>query len=489
MLKIRFEKLLKNHSFYIWAVLIVSFLSKVFNLNYNSPSSDEAVYIAIGNSILFKWNWAIYNTASWVGGHTYFYPIITSIAHYYNGISGSRLFNVLAISLATYITYLLTNKLITRIFGGLLKKRINFASLSASIIVGFSATSFYISRLATYDMSSFTLMILGIYYLVLSCDNKFDDHGKATNFFVSSLFLSLSFAFKYISIIYMPLIVAASYYYVNRHFKKSLMHFWRFYFLLPLILSIFTLSVTQVQYLNTFITAQVSREHVSIINILTSFFNNTYYLIPFFLIGNFGLVIKKHWKLVTVEIISLLTIILFHILLSRVSALDKHSFLIVLTIAIFGSIGIYETIKKKVWRYIVTGLLILFIPLNMYISTKYKYLWPNFYTAINYFEDNMKPDDKLLSENGASIILTTDNGLSQDSVVTFDWFEYKKEVGEKAYKKAILEGYFDYIELESNSYSKPNSYVSLNALVLENLNNNYSIVLENKDYMVYKRSF
>lgn len=489
MSKINLRGLLNNYKLYIGLIIFISFLTKVFNLNYNSPSSDEAVYVAIGNSILFKWNWAVYNTASWVGGHTYFYPIISSITYYYNGIVGSRLFNVVLISFTTYITYLLTNKLIVRTFGGLFKKRINFASLAAAIIVGFSATSFYISRLATYDMSSFTLMILGVYYLVLSCDNKSDDHGKATNFFVSSLFLSLSFAFKYISMIYIPIIVIVSYFYVNRHFKKSLMHFWRFYFLAPLIMAIFVLSITQLKYLNTFVMAQVSRENIGVLDILEEFFRNIYYLIPFIIIGNFGLAIKKHWKLILVEFALLFAAVGFHVVLGRTSALDKHSFLIIMTAAIFGSIGIYELIKKKVWLYIVTALLILYIPINIYISNRYNYLWPNFYTAINYFEDNMNSSDRLLSENGSSIILTTNKGLSPQSVVTFDWFEYKNQTGEKAYRRALTEGYFDYIELESNSYSKPNGYAALNNLVMDNLDNNYSLVLENRDYKIFKRSF
>lgn len=489
MSKINLKGLLNNYKLYIGVVIFVSLLSKLFNLNYNSPSSDEAVYVAIGNSILFKWNWAIYNTASWVGGHTYFYPVLTSVAHYYNGIAGSRMLNLFFLSLTTYITYLLANKLISRIFGGLFKKRINFASLSAAVIVSFSATSFYISRLATYDMPSFTLMILSIYYLVLSCDNKFDDQGKATNFFISSLFLSLSFAFKYISIIYMPLIVISSYYYVNRHFKKSLMHFWRFYFFLPLALSIFILSITQIQYLNTFINVQVNREHINLLSVLYSFYTNTYYILPFFVVGNFGLILKKHWKLITVEFVSIMTIILFHLVLSRTSALDKHSFLIIITTAIFGSIGVYELIRKKIWFYTISLLLVFYIPLNMHISDKYKYLWPNFYTAINYLEDNMKPDDRLLSENGASIILTTYKDLNPNSVVTFDWFEYKGLTNEEAYKKALVEGYFDFIELESTTYSKPEGYTSLNKLVMDNLDNNYDVVLENKDYRIYKRSF
>lgn len=489
MSKVYLRGLFLNYKLYLGLIILLSFLTKLFNLNYNSLSSDEAVYVAIGNSILFKWNWAVYNTASWVGGHTYFYPILSSISHYYNGAIGARLLNIVFLSLATYFTYQLTNRLALRMFGGLFKRRTLLVSLLSSVVVAFSATSFYISRLATYDMGSFALLTVGIYYLVLSSENKFDDNSKAVNFFLSALFLSLSFAFKYITIIYLPLIVIVSYLFINKHFKKSLIHFWKFYFLTPLIITLLTLSLTQFQHLQTFVGAQITREHMGALEIITEFIRNTYYLIPVFILGAYGLGSKKHWKLLAAEILSILTIVAFHVVTNRTSALDKHSFIIVFTVAVFGSVGIYEVIKKRVWRYIISAFIILYIPFNMYIANKYNYLWPNFGTAINYLEDNMKSTDRLLSENGSSIILTTYEGLSPHNVVTFDWFEYKNKTGEAAYRQAITEGYFSFIELETNSYTKPEGYALLNSIVQENLDNNYSVVIENKDYMVYKRNF
>ncbi len=489
MLKINTNNILKNPKFYLFLILFVSFFSKLFNLNYNSPSSDEAVYIAFGHSILSKWNWGIYNSASWVGGHTYFYPILSSIAYYYNGIIGSRLVNIIFLSLTSYFTYLLVNKISFRLFGGLHKNRISLISLFSSLVVSFSAVSIYISRLATYDMPSFSMLIVGLYYLVLSSDNKFDDQGKATNFFLAAIFLSISFAFKYISLIYLPIIVFVSYLFINNNFKKSLMHFWRFYFLTPVIILLLVVSLTQYQYLKVFITSQIEREQFDAIYILTEFLKNSYYLIPYLIIGSTGLVIKKHWKMLASEVVLIATVIVFHIMFNRVSALDKHVFFIMLITAIYGSVGIYELLKRKYLRYIIYTFMIIYVPFNIYISQRFNSLWPNYNTGISYLQDNMSTGNKLLSENGASIILTTFDNLELDNVITFDWFEYKGKTGEEAYKTALFEGYFKFIELENDTYSKPLAYKYLNEVVRNNLNDNYTLVLENKDYRIYKRDF
>ena len=489
MLKIKLNSVFNNYKFYLWFVIFLSFITKLFNLNYNSPSSDESVYIAIGHSIISNWNWAIYNTASWVGGHTYFYPIITSLGYYYSGIVGSRLINIIFLSISVYFTYLITSKMLTRLFGGIFKKRVNLISLISVIVLAFSSSSIYISRLATYDMPSFTLLIIGLYYLVSSVDNKFDDHGKAVNFFLSAIFLSLSFAFKYITILFLPLILVVSYLFINKYYKKSLLHYWKFYFFTPIALLVSVVLLTQFNYLKVFITSQVSREQFNAFEVLVEFFKNTYFVLPYFIIGTVGLVSKKRWRMLIGQTISLSVIILFHVIFGRISALDKHSFLLIFIIAVMSSVGVYELYRKKLVKYLVIAYALCYVPYNLYLSQKYNFIWPNYKTAINYFEDNMTASSKLLSENGSSIILTTYKDLNQENVVTFDWFENEGLIGKDAYQKAVLDGYFKYIELETDSFSKPSGYAELNETVRDSLLGNYSVVLENNDYKVFKRDF
>jgi hypothetical protein len=489
MLKNFVKKFIPNTNLYLWLVLIISFITKLYNLGYNSPSRDEAVYVAIGHSILFKWNWALYNTASWMGGHAYFYPIVTSFINNYYGIYGSRLLSIIFLSISVYFTYFTTNKLLTRIHGGLFRKRVNTISLLSAVIVAFSQGSIYISRLATYDVPSFTALVVGIYYLVLSCEYKIDDSIKAKNFLMSSLFLSLSIAFKYITVIYLPIIIFVSYKYIFAHFKKSLLHFWKFYFAFPLFISTSILLLTQYQYLITFVSIQTVREYANPVEIIKLFFDNTYYLIPYFVFGIIGLVKKKYWKILLAEFVSIVTIILFHLMFSRTSALDKHSFLISLAVSIFSSIGIYELFTKKIYKYIIYLIAILYIPLNIYFANRFNYLWPNFDKGLLYLQENMKPKDRLLTENGSSIMLSAFGSLSPINVTTFDWFEYKKIVGSEAYKNALKEGYFTYIELEKDTFIKSDSYKSLNKIVSDNLDINYQKVVETDDYVILKREF
>ncbi len=482
-------KLVKNTSFYIYLLIIVSFLTKLFNLNYNSPSNDEAVYVAIGHSILFNWNWAIYNFASWLGGHSYFYPVITSIAYFYNGIIGSRILNILFSLLSSYYVYSITEKVLKRINGGLFKSRVSLASLFSSIIFSFSYTVFYISRLATYDMPSFTMLIIGIYLLIDLCDKKYDDQGKAKHFFLASIFLSLSFALKYISILYIPLITITSYIYINRYFKKSLMRFWTYYFFMPLILFVSTLFLSQFSYLLSYITYQINRENYGIVEVSYVFFKNIYLILPVIFLILFNFLYKRRYKLFTFYILWMLIIYFFHLFTNRISAIDKHVIYIVLSTSIFSGFIIYEYLKFKTYKKIIIITITLFSILNFISFKNIANIWPNYTTGINYLSDNMKGSDILLSENGSSLVLIASKKLQNENVVTFDWFEYKNLVNVEAYKKAVVQGYFKYIELESDKYSKPERYKEINKIVIENLDINYKKVLENENYTIYKRVF
>ena len=89
------------------------------------------------------------------------------------------------------------------------------------------------------------------------------------------------------------------------------------------------------------------------------------------------------------QTISLSVIILFHVIFGRISALDKHSFLLIFIIAVMSSVGVYELYRKKLVKHLIIAYALCYMPYNLYFSQKYNFIWPNYKTAINYFEDNM----------------------------------------------------------------------------------------------------
>src|SRR3989344_1398287 len=120
-------------------ILLISLAIRVYNLNYNSPFLDEAQYIVLGQKVLAG-HWQESNPFSWVGGMPLFYPTLSAIL----GV------------LSVYLIYEFT-------------KSLRFSSNeSEDKVTGFIAGSFlailtvpiYLSRLAIYDMLSFTLFLL-----------------------------------------------------------------------------------------------------------------------------------------------------------------------------------------------------------------------------------------------------------------------------------------------------------------------------------------
>src|SRR3989344_196804 len=80
----------------LYYALFLSVIIRIcFNLAYNSPFNDEAIYIVLGKLGVFQNDWTSYDAISWASGWEYIYPAITAIAYQTYGIIGSRLLNTL----------------------------------------------------------------------------------------------------------------------------------------------------------------------------------------------------------------------------------------------------------------------------------------------------------------------------------------------------------------------------------------------------------
>ena len=53
------------------ALFAMAFFVRLYNLNYNSPFSDEALYVVVGKLGIFQHDWFSYNAKIWMGGLSY----------------------------------------------------------------------------------------------------------------------------------------------------------------------------------------------------------------------------------------------------------------------------------------------------------------------------------------------------------------------------------------------------------------------------------
>ena len=83
------NKIIRLPSIFLIIILLIAFVLRVNNLNYNSPFLDEAMHIKLGKKVLAD-SWAEEAPFSWVGGLPLFYPRLSAYAYKVGGILGSR---------------------------------------------------------------------------------------------------------------------------------------------------------------------------------------------------------------------------------------------------------------------------------------------------------------------------------------------------------------------------------------------------------------
>ncbi len=466
-------------------ILAIALLIRVINLNYNSPFNDEAIYVVLGKLGIFQGDWVTYNPSAWVAGHPMAYPTITSLAYTIGGIVGSRLLNVffgiLTIETIFMITLFLT------------KKRDSQNYLTASIaaaVVGGSATAYYVSRLATYDMPSFYFLFLSIGLLLLA---EKTDRNTGKLYLLSSLSLFAAIMFKIISGIFLPFIVLTFFFKLRK--TPTQFKFFKNYFLYPLIAAMTFFLLTNFTALVTYYQTQ-SNQYASPLQILEMFWTNTYYMLGFYALGTIGMFLHKQYKLWSILTFGGLLALLFHIGIHRLSTFDKHIFLSIAFGSIVAGLGIGNIITSLKGRYLktllvgyITTVLALYWFLSYQDGQRFNHQWTDSSPITSYLQSHIKPGDKLLAEVGSAAVLDIYENDHPINVTTFDWFSYSKKEDASAYTKALHDGYFNYVELEGDQESRDDSHEGIHKLVAENLSENYALTFQSKDFYIYKRRF
>ena len=486
---------LTNEGLFIYAAAALMLLAlplRLYNLNYNSPFNDEAIYIIVGLMGVFERDWWTYNASSWIPGVQYFYPSLTAIAYNIGGIIGSRFLNVLLSIFAIQILFLLSASIYQKINN---QKKITLSQITAgtitALVIGGSEISHYISRLATYDMPSFMFLFLG---LLLLNETKPVQFGN--RYFLAFLFLSLSYLAKIITSIYLPFIIVYFYFQAKSVGIKNLF-FYKRYFLIPLALVLTIFAVFSGPSLAEYYSSQQSLGKATLEDIWNLVWVKASIPLVFAFVGALGLYFKRQFGILLTLSGAAVLIIVFHLVTSRTLSMDKHLFLFIAFLSLIAGLGIASILQSISKMKVITAgaVIALVLALGHHWITGYQKLeyynhqWKNMSVISGPIQQNVKAGDKILAESGSAVILATYYKNFPPNTSTFDWLEYRNQVGDKAYAMAVRDGYFDLIQLESNRNSKSERNANLSQLVKRNLDSNYVLIFEKDGFMLYKRAF
>lgn len=480
-----FKISVKRYQLLLICLLVLSLILRLYNINYNSPFNDEAIYQVIGNLGVYKWDWYSYNAPAWVAGSIFVYPTLSALAGSFGGVVGARILNVILGVLAVETVFSL---------GSLLpswREKPNYlAGIISAAILGGATVTYFVSRLATYDMPSFYLLLLS-FYLLARAWRIGSNSGRW--YFLSGLVLVLAVLTKIIVGLYVLPVLAVGFI-VSRRRGRANFKLWRGYFLLPVILLLGAYGVLSYGALLSYAKVQAAREYFSLSQIAGEFFSATGWAWLWWAVGSLGLIYKRRIELwATLTSLALLPLG-FHLATHRLATLDKHVFLSVAFLALAAGIGISYLLKSspRVFRYTLSGFLPLVLGFYLFTSytaaQTYNNQWVNTYPVTRYLNQNLAPHDKILAEAGASAILAAYPLTPPANVTTFDWLDYKGKTGRQAYEDAVLNGYFNYVQLFNNPPRDDVFHGDLYKVVKENLYG-YQLDYFDANFSIYKRLY
>ena len=468
-------------------LMLISFAWRAYNLNYNTPFNDEAIYIVVGRMGVFQGDWLTYGAKNWMAGSPYVYPTMAALADALGGISAVRLVNVVFGSLLLESIFVIAvvlsvgNKT-NRWLGGTL----------AVLLLALSPIFFYTSRLATYDMPGFYFLFFSLSLMTMANDNTY---RSAKYYFLSAIFLTLSVLAKIIAGVYFPLIIIYSYWRAKKSGDENF-QVWIKYFLGIFSVCMLAYSIVVAPTILSYYLTQSGVDDYNQGAILSTFIQHTAPYWFFWAIGSIGILYKG--DLVTWIFLTLggLWMLVFHLATGRWFTLDKHTlgsiFFLCLTAGI-GLVYLWEILTAKFSKIAINLALVTVLVCFGYYSwvnsQQFNHSWINEESLLAYLSTNIALGDKVLAENGSGPILAVYENNFPMNVSSFDWLDYAAMTGPEAYEAAVSSGYFDYIQLtKSNVYRIPSAQ-EIYEVVHQNIGENYHLAFSRNEFLVYKRNY
>jgi hypothetical protein len=457
------------------------------NLSYNGPFNDEAIYVVLGKLGIFQHDWTSYGSMFWVSGWEYIYPVLTALAFQTYGIVGSRFLNTVfgLITLEVLVFWILK---ISKTYS----KQVYIVSSLLILTFGFSGSFFYVTRLATMDMLSFMLFISSCTMLVYGLNAN---RVSGTPFFIAGICLIGSILTKYSMSILAPFSIVVSLWSpVLRN--TNIRRIWLFYFALPVGILLGLFITVNINALVIFYQNEVEVIHSSRYEVLQELWLTVRWIVPLWLLGSIGMIIKKQWKWFILFSFLALLFPVYHIAMSRVQTFNKHIFMTVAAVSCIASLGISNVLLFPLchtYKKIVNSAVVIFCCIYAIVSLSgtqsERMWWFDTRNVMTFFNQKVKSGDRVLAESGASIILANYPHNHPLYVTTFDWFTYYDKEGIEAYTAAVADGYFTYIQLEHTNLFKNDDIADKSNEIAKSINEHYTSVYDQDGAIVYKRTF
>jgi len=469
------NKLIRLPSLPLIIILLIAFILRVNNLNFNSPFLDEAIHIRLGKKVLTG-SWAAEAPFSWVGGLPLFYPQITALAYKLAGLVGSRFLNVLLGTFSVYLFYHLIRQ-----FSLTNNNDDNeFISSFGSLLLSILAVPVFLSRLAVYDMLSFTLFLASLLFLEKALTLTKPLLWQRENyFFAGFILLFASFLAKYTTIIYFPVLSFWVYFRCKkkgRFYPKSAFK----YFILPLTVSLLFYLSWNFDGLRQFLVNQFNDPIDRSAEILNEFLDYTLLLLPLSLLGISWLYIRGN-IIAVYFFIGFLTVPVFHLLTNNLTALSQHTYLSLIFLIPPLSFILSELGKKTTFIKISIALLVL-IPVFFQSQIQLKKLetsWSNSNSVMEFLNNNLQNNDKILTSEDDITDLALP-AIPEENIQGLWNLEYQGKKDEDAYRQAIQDGYFSLVLINENSGAKNLK------IVWESLNERYRLIYDSPPFKIYR---
>jgi hypothetical protein len=451
----------------VLGALVLGILFRIWEINYNGPFLDEAIYIVQGKKV-FDGTWQSDAPFSWIGGMPLFYPPLSAFAYGVGGIVGTRLLNVALFGIATFfvfktiveLSFFKGVKILNTIHGGV-----------ASLLFAFSPVSFWLSRLAIYDMLCITFLCISLYFL-----QRARVQDTRVFYLISGILLSISFLAKYSTLIILPFLSLVIFLFTVLQKRYNALLF--FIGLFVTLLLYFSLTYREVYAFFTGIAIDTNDKFYS--EILSQYFEFTWLWYGLSLIGIY--LLKKRGVFPLLLFLLSFSPLIMHLVSNNTAAVYQDTFFTFIFLLPLTAAPFVFLIRKQ----FSLGVFVLIVSvacLALYTKqaiTPFEQFWPDYTKSSLYLKNTIEEDDILLLEAGDSVYLDLYDTLDGDQVVGPFVFSYSDLEGKPAYKAAISDAYFDYIQLDKSS-------AELSEITESLLLENYTEVFQDETITIYKK--
>lgn len=451
-------------------IAVAAFSIRAYNLFYNSTFVDEAFYVVIGQQILNGEFSKVAGAISWVGAFPFFYPFFSGLFYSLGGIVATRLFNVELGTISVILMFVFARSL--KLFPD--KFANNVTGLVAAAIMATAAVPIQLSRLAIYDMLSFTIFLLGLIFYVWALQKK-----DRWFYLAAAITIFLAFLAKYIVLIYIPLFIVSGWF-MDEKSRKN----FTFYFSIPLFLMTALYGIINLPKLIEYFSSQVGDPTTTYSDVISVFWQ---FSLPLTLFAGISALLL--WKSKKETIKALLFMGLFPVFVHTVTknntSSEQHVFLVLtFLLPLVGAFFAYIFTKNKLLGILVTSVFVLLNLAYSYpIVRDAESFWPDSTEAAEVIKNNVAGDDIILAEGSDTIYLGLGGAIPISQVIGPFVFDYQGLEGRDAYLKAIDDRYFKLVEIEK-VYFSTQDIQAIEAKLAEN----YTIIFDDGKIRVYSRN-